>query len=300
MTIKSVITIGLFRGAKVLPLSLVRKIGRIVGRILIALDKRTNRVIKRNIEICLSHLTKHQQESLRKKRLANMGQTLFEFAHVFLKSKESVCSLCNSLPDTHEFAKAMQSGNGTIVLVPHIGNWEVMNFYLSQFQQRTILYRPLRNPEIDKLFCKIREKLCTKLVPIDNTGVRQLMQALRRKEMVVMLPDQVPNLSGGVYAPFFTEQALTMTLANRLAVKADANVFIGVAYQTDKGFDVSIEPMQKAFYSTDLSQSTAELNRHVEQLILRHPAQNQWEYKRFKFGPNFLERDLYSKQHLNL
>lgn len=294
---KSRIVRGLMKITGVLPLGLCREIGRILGRTLIALDKRTNNIIKRNIEICLPNLSELEQERLRVDRLSNIGQTLFEFGHIFLKSKSAVCRYCNQLSAEHEFVKATQSDQGIVVLVPHIGNWEVMNFFLSQYRKRTILYRPVRNPELDKLFCDIRGAIGTKLVPINNSGVRQLMKSLNQKEMVVMLPDQVPNLKGGVYAPLFAEQALTMTLAHRIAKATNSKVFIGVAFQADAGFEVSIEAMANEFYSDDLQISAKALNQHIEQLILRSPAQNQWEYKRYKFGPNFMEHDLYSKNY---
>ena len=275
-------------------MSWCRKVGRLFGRLLLALDKRTNRVIKRNLAICLPEVSEFEREQLRKKRLANIGQTLFEFGNVFLKPKEKVCCYCGRLPENNKFVEAIKSEESVIVLVPHIGNWEVMNFYLSQSRERTILYRPLKNQELDKLFCQLRANVGTKLVPINNSGVRQLVKALKKKQMVVMLPDQVPALTSGVYAPFFGEQALTMTLAHRMARSTKAKVFIAVAFQTKTGFDVSIEEVPADFYDKDALISATALNQNIEQLIKLHPVQNQWEYKRYKFGPNFLEHDLYS------
>lgn len=143
--IKYLITLFLLKVLSVLPLTWCRIIERFFGRLLMPYDIRTNKVIERNLSICLPQLSKQERTSLRNKRLENIGQTLFEFAHVFVKSKGRVCGYCNQLPQTHGFVRSCASDDGVIVLVPHIGNWEVMNFFLSQYRKRTILYRPMKN-----------------------------------------------------------------------------------------------------------------------------------------------------------
>jgi len=64
------------------------------------------------------------------------------------------------------------------------------------------------------------------VVPTDASGIRALYQALGRGEAIAVLPDQQPKEEGSaaVFAPFFGQEALTMTLLSRLARKTGAAV----------------------------------------------------------------------------
>ena len=50
-----------------------------------------------------------------------------------------------------------------------------------------------------------------------------------------VLPDQVPPLGQGVWAPFFGRPAYTMTLLPRLAQQTGARVFLGVCERLPRG-----------------------------------------------------------------
>ncbi len=281
------IVIGIMRMLSLFKLDRLRCLAQYLGPKLLNKNKRTTDAIEKNLQLCLPHLSHNERNDLAKQRLAKMCQTLFEMSHIWIKPPEQITNLLMHTFDNSAFEAEILSDNGIIVLVPHIGNWEMMNVYLSQFRTLTAMYRPLKDSRLDQFIRDARERFDSVLVPTNTQGIMQIIRALKSKGMVAFLPDQVPEENvGGVFAPLFGHQAYTMTLAHKLALKTNAKVFIGSAYQCTNGFSVSIKPMGSDFYSQDAKLAATCLNQAIEQAILHQPVQNQWEYKRYRVQPD--------------
>ena len=126
------------------------------------------------------------------------------------------------------------------------------------------------------------------MVAADRRGVLALYKALPQGKATGVLPDQEPEIKTGVWVPFFGVTALTPKLVSKLSNDTDS-VAIGFGCQRNpdgKTFHVFYEPVDAAFYTSDIETSAAAMNRCVENIILRDPKQYQWEYKRFKRRPN--------------
>ena len=120
-------------------------------------------------------------------------------------------------------------------------------------------------------------------LPADVGGVRRLIKALRAREAVGMLPDQVPGSGEGAWLPFFGRPAYTMTLAPRLAQMDGVEVilFFGRRLGWGRGFEVEIARLPEPF-TGDKSADGVTLNQAVEMLIRQAPAQYLWSYNRYK------------------
>mgnify|MGYP003836852407 FL=1 len=115
---------------------------------------------------------------------------------------------------------AAKAGEGVILLAPHLGNWEIFGYFACEGIASNFMYQPPKNPQMDALLRGVRAKSGIQLAPTNRKGVAILLGALQKGELVGVLPDQVPNDEGGVYADFFGESAFTMTLTSRLAQRA--------------------------------------------------------------------------------
>ena len=187
-----------------------------------------------------------------------------------------------------EFRQALDSPEGTILLAPHHGNWEIFGFFICNNIPSTFLYQPPKIPAFDTLLKEVRSRNDIKLAPANIQGVAQLLKALARGELVCILPDQVPSDEGGIYAPFFGETALTMTLISKLIQRRRAKVFCGFAKRRAgaKGFKVIVKEADQGIYDEDLQASVTALNQTVEQSVGLAVSQYQWEYKRFRRRPD--------------
>lgn len=280
--------IYLLRLLGMLPFSIVQKLGALFGRTIVKRNRRTVNAIDINLKLCLPEKTDAQRLAIRNGRIKNMGQTALEMSHVWTKPREQVLALLKpNSNDNSAFEQAVESDSGVLVLAPHLGHWEMMNYYLAQFRPLTAMYRPVKNAEkLDSFIRDARERAGSQLVPTNRKGVMLLMKALKNSGLVGILPDQVPQDGGGVYVPFYGQQAYSMTLTSQLVNKTGAKAFIGAAFRVDGGYEVAMEPVDEGFYSDDIDESVAAMNRSIEALIARYPEQYQWEYKRFKKQPD--------------
>ena len=280
------IVIGIIRFLSLFKLQHLRKASIFFGPLLLSRNKRTTDAIEKNLRLSLPELTEEERKAFIKDRLSRMCQTLFEMSHIWVKPPNKLLTYLDETSDNTTFEALVASDKGIMVLIPHIGNWEMMNAYLSQYRRLTAMYRPLKEPRLNHFIRDARERFNSLLVPTNSKGIIKIIQALKAEGMVAFLPDQVPEENvGGVFAPLFEHQAYTMTLAHKLTLKTKCQVFIGTAYQTETGFMPTVLPIGEDFYSDDPVVAATCLNKTIEKTILLHPVQNQWEYKRYRVQP---------------
>jgi KDO2-lipid IV(A) lauroyltransferase len=124
--------------------------------------------------------------------------------------------------------------------------------------------------------------------PANLAGVRQMLRALKRRETVGLLPDQVPPAGQGVWAPFFGLPAYTMTLANRLLQQtgADCIVLRGERLPRGRGWAIHVSRLVRPLPAGTGPQAQEEaatiINETMEQVILQDPGQYLWGYHRYK------------------
>lgn len=192
--------------------------------------------------------------------------------------------------------KALQNPNGVIAVVPHFGTWEVMNFWISQFTQPVIMYKPSKNAGVDQFMLEARQRLNANLVPADEKGVRAIFKALKSGGFTAILPDQVPDNAGGVYSAFFGHEVLTSTLVSRLAQKTGCTV-IGLSCIRNNdlaSFDIICEELSTDIANKDLQIAVNTLNADMQRMISRAPEQYVWAYKRFKRMQNKALENIYN------
>jgi KDO2-lipid IV(A) lauroyltransferase len=177
-----------------------------------------------------------------------------------------------------------------VLLAPHLGNWEVLGLYLSDVADITSLYQPPEMAALEPIIRQSREKVGAKLVPTNRRGVAALLKVIKNGGFTGILPDQVPEASGGDFAPFYGVPALTMTLVDNLRSRSDCLVIAAYAQRIKGGFEIHFLEADPGVYSSDQSEALVALNRTVENCVNGVPEQYQWEYKRFRRQPEGMPR----------
>jgi KDO2-lipid IV(A) lauroyltransferase len=183
---------------------------------------------------------------------------------------------------------AYETGNGVLLLTPHLGCFEVTaqaitDAFSTQHGPLTVLYRPSRKASLAEVMESSRARPGLDPVPTTMSGVRQMIKALRAGRAVGLLPDQVPPLGMGQWAPFFGKSAYTMTLAARLALQTGAQVVLvwGERLPWGRGYQMHVSQMGQAL-SEDLESAVVQINQAMADLILTCPQQYLWGYARYK------------------
>ncbi|SEB07387.1 KDO2-lipid IV(A) lauroyltransferase [Marinobacterium iners DSM 11526] len=247
---------------------------------------------RRNISRCFPELDSDAQDQLVHESLRQTGCSLCEMGMAWLWPAKRTLKKIRQIHNKEIVSEAVAQGKGVILIAPHLGNWEVLNLWLSAHYPFTAMYKPPRLKLMDDLIKRMRARLGTRMAPADTRGVRMVMKALRRGEMVGILPDQEPEASGGIHVPFFGNQALTMKLLPQLAAQTGAVVICGYAERLPQaeGFDLHFRRAEHEINSKDLIQAATAMNRSVEACVRALPAQYQWEYRRFSHQPEGMPR----------
>lgn len=179
----------------------------------------------------------------------------------------------------------LAAGRGVLLLTPHLGSFEVAARAAAERYEVpiTVLYRPARKPWLRRLEETARARPNMATAPATLAGVRQMLRALKRGEIVGLLPDQVPPEGQGVWAPFFGRPAYTMTLAARLAQQTGAAV--GLAWcerlPHGAGYSLHLAPVAGPLPDDDVAAASA-INAAMERAIRALPSQYLWGYNRYK------------------
>lgn len=271
----------------ILPLPANHVIGGLIGWLLNWFPSQAKAVTARNIALCFPELDLLAQRRLVRQSLIQGGRTLTEMAVMWLWPADKTLRLIKGVSGQEHLARALQHKTGAFISAPHLGCWEVVGLYCATQATMTNLYRPPKLEPLDALIRQGRQRTGAQVVPTNARGVRALLEAVKRGELVGILPDQDPGKGNGVFAPFFGHAANTMTLLSRLASKSGAPVIFAYAERLPKGqgYHLHFVPTPAMINNPDTTLSTCQLNATLEHCVRTLPTQYQWSYKRFKTRP---------------
>lgn len=258
-------------------------LSRIIGPLVHRFSRRERQVTEINLREAYPEQDETGRRRLARASLTHSAATMLELGFAWMGDPARVEASILAVHGRELLDVARAEGRGVIVLAPHFGNWEVLNFWLSGHFPFTAMYEPPKIAELDAVTRQGRERMGASLVPTNPRGVAALLKALKRCEAIGILPDQEPDWGSGVFAPFYGRPAYTATLLPKLVARTEARVVTGVARRIPgRGFELHFLAADERVYATDERESATGVNACVEAAIALDPAQYQWEYKRYR------------------
>ena len=278
----------------VLPQRMVRFFASCIGWLAWRFNTKSRKVTERNIALAFPELPISEQRQLARSSFRELYRSVADIGPSWLWSAERSLDCVSNVVGEEHLHAAVAEDRGVIVLLPHLGNWELLGPYLTAKYPVTTLYKEPKNSALSDIILQSRQRHGNILVPANKSGVRALLKALKSRELVVILPDQVPSIEGGEFALFFGEPALTMTLVSNLINRNHSKAVLAYALrQPDNSYQIVIRPVDEGIYSSDCSSALRALNKSIEQCVRDCPEQYQWEYKRYKYLPDCSRRKYY-------
>ena len=269
-----------------LPRKFSQRLGTLAGMLNAKLNSRSARVTRANVDLCLTPQAGNSADNdkFSTQSLIETGKTLMETPAVWLGDIERIDGWIQVVHNEALLREHLNDSTGLLVLLPHMGNWELFNVFYRRYGQMTALYQPPRQDYMQKVMQKVRVRHGNHMVPTTRSGLKQLYKTLREGGTAVILPDQVP--AKGQFVPFFEQPALTDVLASRLLKKTGAKV-LGIAMvRSDEGlFDAHVLAPDSSIYEADEVTSIRAVNYLMQTCAEIAPKQYQWEYKRFRERP---------------
>jgi KDO2-lipid IV(A) lauroyltransferase len=262
-----------------LPLVVLHALGTLLGWATYLGSPTYRRHLRENLELACPGAGMR----LRLAAAAEAGKGGLETLRVWFASDAALASMVREVRGWEAVEAARRAGRGLILVSPHMGSFELfVAFLFLRGCRSTALYRPHRHALVQDMIERGRGRF-VRLAPAGLSGVRALLAALRRREIVFVLPDQVPTGGQGQWLPFFGRMAYTMTLVGRLTAQMETETFMvfGERLPRGRGFRLHFLPPAPPLAGSVEERARA-INENVESLVRMHPAQYLWGYNRYK------------------
>ncbi len=267
------------------PVRLVGAVGAGLGRAGFYMDKRHRRITERNLARIYPGRPRSWRRRVARESFAELGRTIFELPHVFLRSGAFLKSRVR-VDGEKEFRAATEKGKGVFVAACHHSNWELgaLMFSLLEYDA-DFLYRTLRQPSFDAYLKRCRERFGATLHPRRET-LRWLPKTLKRGSCVPFMIDQ--HIGDGIPVPFLGHLANTITLPAAMVFKYDIPVFGVALHRVGRAFRFRLQlwPIDMPPVTGDSAADTYRLMHCIckgfEPVINQRPELWLWSHQRWK------------------
>jgi KDO2-lipid IV(A) lauroyltransferase len=281
-------------GAGRLPNGALPVLANTVAPVLLACSAQGRAIIRANLHVAFPDWTPATVEATVRAAARHMVLCALEFLSLASGPQRLVGRVDMSAPQAARLVAVGASGKPSILVTPHLGNWELMGqaAVAAGIRLRAVAHR-IANPRLEALVLRARQRQGMEII-WERGAVREMARALRGGRPVGVLMDQNTRPgAGGVFADFFGLPATVTRAPAALARRFDAHVLVVACVRRGARFEVLVEDLGEAARD-DFSE--AELTRRMlaanESLIRRYPSQYIWLYKRWRYIPEAAPADL--------
>ncbi len=245
------------------------------------------RVALENLRLAYPRLTGRERLRLAWANYLHLGTCAADFLRSPAMSDEELFALIDP-GDWDVLQRALDAGQGVVACTAHLGNFELLGVYAAR--RRTpmaILTRPLKGSANarwvgTRALAGIREI---------HKGMDNLVDSVKRGEVLALLIDQNMLPRRAVFVPFFGKLAATTPAPAVVAERTGAPLVLAyLLRQGDGRYRVCVEgPLRFERSSDDRAADilgfTRALNERLEAVVARHPEQWFWVHRRWKTRP---------------
>lgn len=252
---------------------------------------------RRNLRLAFPEKSDAERELLIRKCFQHWGKVSLDFLKSPSYDSEAVLKLVTHVEGMDEYVyPTLASGRGIVSFSGHLGIFEMFGRFAGANDiALTSVVRDPKNPTFGAFVKRLREGRGYKTV--DSYGglaLRELLKALKRGEVVGILPDQNAN---DLFVPFFGVPAGTADGAALLAYKTGSMLLPAFCvlnpddtYRVVVRAPIAIDP--NGDRQTELLKATTAISASIEEAVREWPEQYLWLHNRFKgsFEPQYKDR----------
>ncbi len=247
---------------------------------------RSDNVILKNLDI-INNYQKINIDIVDKNKIvhevfSNYGRILSEY--MFLKKFKNGSLKKYINIKGQNYLEEIKSKNKKVVFISgHFNNFELMAMAIDSIGIKlAAIYRPLNNIFLNKIMENIRrEYICHNQIKKGRSGTRELLKYINKNFSIALMIDQ--RVSEGINSTLFGRSASTTTIPAQIIKKYDYEIVPVYISRTENiKFNLTIEKPIKFEKNKSIEQITLELNKILEQMILKNPSQwilthNRWK-----------------------
>jgi len=259
--------------------------GKVIGILIYRFARSRRRTALDNLDLAYGDsLSDKEKKEIAKSSFINLATMALEFCWMPACPYKTDEIIHIENPETIQHA--YREMKGLIVLVPHMGNWEIESrWFRDNGIIANIVSRSQKQPWVNRLVREIRSVNGCQEIDKRN-ALKPILGALRRKEAVVMLIDQ-HSRKESVVTEFFGKPAMTTASAALLAQKTGCNVLVGACFRCPDGrfggaFSETIPMQETGDREKDLRENTQRQVAEIEKFVRRHPGDWMWMHRRWR------------------
>ena len=243
---------------------------------------RPKKIILSNIKKAFPENDSKHSDTLTKIMWNNYGRVFAEY--MFMKDFRFGKLQQNIKIEGQNILEEIKNTNNQVVFISgHFSNFELMAMYLEKSGLKlSAIYRPLNNIFLNRIMEKIRKKyICKNQIKKGIGGLKKIITLKKKNYSTALMIDQ--RVSEGILSSFFNEKALTTTIPAQL-VKRFNIAIVPVYIERVKGINFKIIINKPIKFSKEISteEITEELNKIIENMIIRNPGLWIWSHNRWK------------------
>ncbi len=276
--------VRLMRLLAVLPLPVLRGLGRGVGLALYALAGRRRRVGLINLRLCFPQATPAQHRAWLRAHFVAFSQAWLDRAWLWHAPAPVLAKRLHWCGQPEQLDEAVP----TVVFAPHFVGLDAGWTALTQRVNRPLatIYTPQRDAVVDAWMLAGRGRFGDVRVCRREDGLQGIRSVLRQNGVLYLLPDLNHGAQESVFVPFFGHDAATVPSLSRLARVGRARVVPMVCRLTADGYALEVLPAWGNFPTDDAWADTARMNQELQTWVSERVTQYHWLHQRFKSRPD--------------
>jgi Kdo2-lipid IVA lauroyltransferase/acyltransferase len=251
------------------------------ARLTFAILWRYRKLMEENVSMAMSDqfLPVERRKTVARMAWRNFVWGLYETACALYTSTDTICASVAIEGEEH-LKRALEKGKGVIALGAHLGNFTMIGPRLAAAGYPfSVLVKHPPDQRLARLLDDYRAKVGVKTISAKprRQAARQILGALRRNEVVIVLPDVFK--SGSVNAQFLGSAVYVRRGPVTLALRAGAAVVpMCVTRDAEDRLTLHISPEIDLVRTGDLQEDVAAnlalFTRRLEDMVRRYP--DQW------------------------
>ena len=281
----------LLKGISYLPQSVGLEIGKVIGLLTYLFSRRRRQICETNLRLAFPELDLKKRDRLCRHVFMENGRGIIETSWAWWAPPQKFWD--GLIVEGQEHLQAAQANpKGTLLIGGHFSALDLGGLLFAKLSDRfSATYRPHNSQILEKEIQRGRRRF---MDLIDRDDVRTLFRTLDQGKTVWFAPDQDLGRTRSVFAPFFGITAATNPGLQKLAKRGATPLVIGFHRNRDGNYRVQFLPWEGLAAKQDPVEFTTVMNKLLERLIRKDPAQYMWMHRRFKTRPEG-EENLYSR-----
>ena len=186
--------------------------------------------------------------------------------------------------DMSEFERFHKENRSVIVVMGHLGNWELAGAYFSQlpYHQLYVIYHPLANKYFDRLFYRMRSRHGTRLYAMKET-FRGMVRNRKDLTATAFIADQTPAPGNAYWMTFLNQETAVFKGTGTIARKLDYPIiYISVIREKRGLYKIQSELLVEHPGELSENELTEMHTKRLERDIINHPETWLWSHRRWK------------------